>query len=52
MLAITKSDLLDEELEAEMRAELPEDLPALFISSITGKGITELKDLLWKTLHA
>ena len=52
VLAITKSDLLDEELEAEMREELPEGLPAVFISSITGKGLTELKDILWKTLHS
>ena len=51
ILAITKADLTDAELEKEIGAELPEDIPAIFISSITGKGISELKDLLWKRLQ-
>jgi len=51
LLAISKSDLLDAELEAQMEPLLPEGLPHLFISSITGKGVTALKDLLWQTLH-
>lgn len=51
LLAITKSDMLDDELRTEMAKELPTDLPTLFISSITQQGITELKDLIWKTLH-
>lgn len=51
LLAITKSDMLDEELTEALRKELPGDLPATFISSITGQGITELKDLIWKNLH-
>lgn len=51
MLAISKSDLLDEELMAEVKKELPKDLPAVFISSITQLGLTELKDLIWKNLH-
>jgi GTP-binding protein len=50
-LAITKSDLLDEELKMELRKGLP-DLPAVFISSVTGEGIKELKDLIWKMLNA
>jgi GTP-binding protein len=51
LLAISKSDMLDEELKTEIRRELPTDLPTIFISSITQQGITELKDLLWKHLH-
>jgi len=46
VLAISKSDLLDEELKDEIRKNLP-DLPRVFISSITGEGLTTLKDLLW-----
>ena len=51
LLAITKSDLLDEELEKELEKDLPADLPHVFISSLTGKGITELKDRLWDMLN-
>lgn len=51
LLAISKSDMLDDELKTEIRRELPTDLPTLFISSITQQGITELKDLIWKHLH-
>ncbi|HYC85996.1 MAG TPA: GTPase ObgE [Chryseosolibacter sp.] len=51
LLAITKSDMLDDELKTAMRKELPKDLPAVFISSITQLGIGELKDLIWKQLH-
>ena len=50
LLAITKSDLLDEELLAEMEAELP-DLPYVYISSVTGLGIQELKDKIWQMLN-
>ena len=50
-LAITKSDLLDEELMEALRAGLP-DIPSVLISSITQMGITELKDLLWKELNS
>lgn len=50
VLAITKSDLLDEELETAIEEELDLDIPYLFISSVTQTGITELKDLLWKQL--
>jgi GTP-binding protein len=49
VLAISKSDLLDEELMIETRKDLP-DLPRVFISSITGLGLTTLKDLLWKEM--
>lgn len=51
ILAISKCDLLDEELTEGIRKELPGDLPSVFISSVTNKGITELKDLIWKNLH-
>jgi len=51
LLAITKSDMLDDELKAEIKKELPQQIPSLFISSVTNQGITELKDLIWKNLH-
>ncbi len=50
LLAITKSDLLDEELTDEIKKELP-DIPSVFISSITKKGLTRLKDMIWKELN-
>lgn len=50
VLAITKSDLLDDELQAEMKKELPGGIPAVFISSITQKGLEQLKDLLWREI--
>ena len=51
VLAITKSDMLDEDLMREMTDGMPEDIPYVFISSITGLGITALKDLLWRELN-
>jgi len=51
LLAISKSDMLDDELKTEMKRELPTDLPTIFISSITNQGIVELKDLIWRHLH-
>lgn len=51
ILAISKSDMLDDELQAALSKELPPDIPAVFISSVTGKGILPLKDLIWKSLH-
>ncbi len=51
ILAITKSDLIDEELKELIKEVLPENIPHIFISAITQQGITELKDLLWKTLN-
>lgn len=51
ILAISKSDLLDQELVDEMKKELPE-LPYVFISSVANKGLLELKDLLWKAINA
>ncbi len=50
ILAVTKADLLDEELTREIIPELP-DVPWVFISSVTGKGMEEMKDLIWKYLN-
>lgn len=50
LLAITKADLLDEELIQMLEADLPTDLPHVFISAVTGFHVTELKDLLWQQL--
>ncbi len=47
VLAISKSDMLDDELRVEMEGHLPEGIPHVFISAVTGQGITELKDMLW-----
>jgi GTP-binding protein len=51
MLAITKADMLDEELKTEIQAVLPEGVQTLFISSVAQQGITELKDELWKLIN-
>ena len=52
VLAITKSDLLDEELIEMLSADLPDDLPVVFISAVAQQGITELKDILWAALNS
>ena len=52
VLAITKSDLLDDELIEMLKEELPDDLPTVFISAVTGQGLDELKDTLWKELNS
>jgi GTP-binding protein len=51
ILAISKADLLDDELKAEIREDLPE-VPWQFISSVSGEGIQSLKDRIWKVLNA
>jgi GTP-binding protein len=51
LLAVSKSDMLDDELKKEIRKELPTDVESIFISAITNQGIIELKDLIWKDLH-
>ncbi|MCD7714706.1 MAG: GTPase ObgE [Prevotella sp.] len=51
VLAITKCDLIDEDIIAMLRETLPDDVPCVFISSITGMGLTELKDVLWDELN-
>ena len=51
IIAISKSDLLDQELKDAIAQELPQGIPHLFISSVIGQGITELKDALWQALN-
>ena len=52
VLAITKCDLLDDELIEMLRETLPDDLPCVFISAVANKGLDELKDVLWRELNA
>lgn len=52
VLAITKCDLIDAELQEMLKPELPEGIPYVFISAVAQKGIGELKDLLWTTLSS
>ena len=52
VLAVTKCDLLDDELIDMLRAELPEDVQVVFISAVTGQGLQELKDILWAELNS
>ncbi|MEN0006554.1 MAG: GTPase ObgE [Bacteroidota bacterium] len=51
ILAITKSDLLDDELKALIAPDIPTELPHVFISSVAQQGLVELKDLLWRTVR-
>jgi GTP-binding protein len=51
IIAISKSDMLDDELKDAIKKELPSDIPNIFISSITNQGLMQLKDLLWATLN-
>ena len=51
VIAISKSDMLDDELKDAIKKELPNNIPHVFISSVTQKGLIELKDLLWQTLN-
>ena len=51
LLAITKCDMLDEELIDQMRHELPDGVPTVFISAVANQGLDELKDMLWVMLN-
>jgi len=51
IFAVSKADLLDKELKEELTKEIPEDLPSIFFSSITGEGIEPLKNLIWQCLN-
>jgi GTP-binding protein len=51
IIAISKSDMLDDELKAAIEKELPDNVPHIFISSVAGKGLQDLKDILWKELQ-
>ena len=52
VLAITKCDLLDDELIEMLKPSLPEGVPTVFISAVTGFGLQELKDLLWQEMNS
>lgn len=51
LLAITKSDMLDDELQREMQKEIPKDIPFVFISAVSGKNVQQLKDLIWRAIN-
>jgi len=51
ILAVSKSDMLDDELMAEIKPHLPRKIPTIFISSVTGYNIKELKEMLWEAMH-
>jgi GTP-binding protein len=51
IIAISKSDMLDDELKEAIAKELPKNVPHVFISSVTNTGLSALKDLLWDTLN-
>lgn len=51
LIAISKSDMLDDELKQEITNQLPANIPHVFISSVANKGLTELKDKLWELLN-
>ena len=51
VLAVTKCDLIDKQIEKEIEPTLPKDIPHVFISSMSQEGIKELKEALWKALH-
>jgi GTP-binding protein len=52
VIAVTKSDMLDDELVAEMKKQVPTDIPSVFISSVAQKNLDVLKDLLWKEINS
>lgn len=52
VLAVTKCDLLDDELIEMLKETTPDDIPVVFISAVTGQGLNELKDILWKELNS
>ena len=51
VLAVTKCDLIDPQIEKEIEPSLPKDIPHVFISSMSQEGLKELKEALWKALH-
>jgi GTP-binding protein len=51
ILAISKSDMLDDELRAAIASQLPDDVPTCFMSAVSGEGLTPLKDQLWKAIN-
>ncbi|WP_353183157.1 GTPase ObgE [Parapedobacter lycopersici] len=51
ILAITKSDLLDDELQEALKQEIPKGIPSIFISAVSNKNIAQLKDLIWQAIN-
>jgi len=51
ILVVTKNDLLDDELRADIEKTLPKDVPHTFISAVTGDGLMHLKDMIWEALN-
>ena len=51
ILAVSKTDLIDEEMITEIKKTLPKDIPSIFFSSVTGLGIDKLKDMLWSAMN-
>ncbi|HMV24822.1 MAG TPA: GTPase ObgE, partial [Saprospiraceae bacterium] len=51
ILAVTKSDMIDDELKEMLKSDLPPGIKTVFISSVTNKGLKELKDMLWQELN-
>ena len=51
LIAISKSDMLDDELKQEIAKELPANIPHIYISSVTNQGLVQLKDMLWQILN-
>ena len=52
VLAVTKCDLIDKDIEKELAPTLPKGIPHVFISSVSGEGLKELKDMLWEALQS
>jgi GTP-binding protein len=52
VLAITKTDLIDDKQKEKIEKKLPKDIPHVFISSVAQTGLNELKEELWKALNA
>ena len=52
VLAVTKCDLIDKDIEKELAPTLPKGIPHVFISSVSGEGLKELKDMLWDALQS
>lgn len=52
LLAVTKCDMIDKEIEAQIETSLPKGVPHIFISSVSGEGLKELKDMLWSALQS
>ena len=51
IISVSKADLLDDELKAEISQEFPENKQPLFFSAVTQEGLMEVKDAIWKQLH-